>query len=88
LEHTDKLSEVIQPVKMFLIKNYLKFEENKFTSASYMLEGDEKSVEWKDKELRKIAAKFGGYYVGEKIARHSYISSSTYSIYMRVSDFC
>lgn len=50
-----------------------------------MIEGDEKSVEWKSKSLKELAGKFSGQYTGENVAKHSYMSSSSFSIYLRVS---
>ncbi|KAG5668637.1 hypothetical protein PVAND_016572 [Polypedilum vanderplanki] len=83
LEETDTISNFIHPIKLFFIKNVLRFDLDKFTSASYMIEGDQATVEWKDKNLRKIASKYGAFYVGENVARHSYMSSSVYSVYLR-----
>lgn len=86
MEATDGIiPKVYHPLRQFFVRNYLGFEDEKFTSASFMLEGDEKSVEWKNNQLRKIAAKFGAFYSGEKVAQLSYTASSSYSIYMRVS---
>lgn len=85
MESTDSVfTNLAHPVKLFFIKNYLKFDENKFTSASFMIEGDDKTVEWKSSCLRKIASKFGGFFTGENVAKLSYTASSSYSIYLRV----
>jgi alkyldihydroxyacetonephosphate synthase len=85
LEETDMVSGLLHPLKMFLLKNALRYDLEKFTSVSYMVEGDRATVEWKNANLRRIAKKFGGFYVGENVARHSYMSSSVYSVYLRVS---
>lgn len=86
MESTDNaLMSFVHPVKLFFIKNYLRFDEDKFTSASFMIEGDDKTVEWKSSCLRKIANKYGGFYTGENVAKLSYTASSSYSIYLRVS---
>ncbi|KAL7012632.1 hypothetical protein ACKWTF_014968 [Chironomus riparius] len=83
LEETDKLRNVIHHIRMFMIRNALRLDEEKFTVAAYMIEGDEKTVGWKDDQLKAIARKFNGFYVGESNAKHGYKSSSTYSIYLR-----
>lgn len=85
LEETTKLKELIHPIRMFLIRNALRMDEEKITVAAYMLEGDHDVVAWKDKALRGIARKHRGFYIGESNAKHGYVVSSTYSVYMRVS---
>lgn len=85
LEETDKLRNIIHRIRMFMIRNALRLDEEKFTVAAYMIEGDDKTVGWKDEQLKEIARKFSGFYVGENNAKHGYKSSSTYSIYLRVS---
>jgi alkyldihydroxyacetonephosphate synthase len=83
-EQTDIIDRFLHPFKMLFRHYILRYHDDTFAVAAYMLEGTKKDINEKDKVLRKISKKFQGFYAGEKYAKLGYVSSSTYIAYIRV----
>lgn len=84
--NTSLVGEIMDRVKKFGLTRILGFDENKFSVATYLVEGDKKDVDQQEDKLLDIAKKFGGVKAGAKYGRMGYLLTFTVG-YTRVS-FC
>lgn len=62
----------------------LGYEENSYSIATYLIEGDKKTVNEKEEKFVKIAKNHGGFKAGEKYGKQGYLMTFTVG-YSRVS---
>lgn len=82
--NSSMIGEIMDRLKEFGLTKILRFNENSFSIATYLFEGEKKVVDQQEDRLMEIAHSHGGIKAGEKYGKMGYLMTFTVG-YTRVN---